>query len=145
MMVTLLYNLETKLSGKPTAPSASFTDVPAGQYYTDAGAWALYNGIVDGVSNNAYNPGGKLDRQQMATMLYNYAAYKGYGISGAADLSGYTDAGQIKSWALAGIRWTNSAGIVTGDNSALDPTGPVSRLQGAVLLAKFCREVVGMK
>lgn len=145
MMVTLLYNLETKLSGKPTAPSASFTDVPTGQYYTDAVAWASYNGIVDGVGNNAYNPGGKLDRQQMATMLYNYAAYKGYDINGAADLSGYTDAGQIKSWALAGMRWANSVGIVTGSNSALDPTGPASRLQGAVLLTKFCREVVGMK
>lgn len=140
MMVTLLYNLE----GKPTTPSATFNDVQAGQYYTDAVAWASYNGIVEGYNNN-FNPNGVLDRQQMATMLYQYAAYKGYDASGAADLSGYTDAGLIASWALAGIRWANSAGIVTGSNSALNPTGTSDRTQGAAILAKFCRQVVGME
>lgn len=144
MMVTLLYNLETKLSGKPAAASVTFSDVPAGQYYTEAVAWAAANKIVEG-SNGKYNPYGVLDRQQMATMLYQYAVYKGYDVSGAADLSGYTDAGQIAGWALAGMRWANSAGIVTGSNSALNPTGSASRLEGAVLLAKFCREVAGMK
>ena len=144
MMVTLLYNLEVSLEGKPTAPSAAFNDVQAGQYYTDAVAWASYNGIVEGY-NNSFNPNGVLDRQQMATILYNYAAYKGYNVSGSADLSGYTDAGLIVSWALAGMRWANSAGIVTGTNSALNPTGTSDRTQGAVLLAKFCREVVGME
>ena len=107
-------------------------------------AWASNNGIVNGYNNN-FDPNGVLDRQQMATMLYQYAAYKGYDVSGTSELSGYTDAGSIASWALAGMRWANSANIVTGSNSALDPTGTSSRTMGAVLLAKFCRQVVGME
>ena len=145
MMVTLLYNLEVSLNGKPAAPSADFDDVPAGQYYTDAVAWASYHGIVKGSGNNTYNPNGVLDRQQMAAMLYQYVAYKGYDVSGTSDLSGYTDAGSIADWALAGVRWANSAGIVTGSNSALNPTGTSNRTMGAVLLAKFCRQIVGME
>ena len=43
MIVTVLYRME----GEPDAGENSFIDVPDGEYYTDAVAWASENGIVN--------------------------------------------------------------------------------------------------
>ena len=45
----------------------------------------MVKGVGDG-SN--YAPTATITREQMAVMLYRYAQYKGYDVSGAADLSG---------------------------------------------------------
>lgn len=143
MIVTLLYNLTGK---PPVASGSSFTDVPAGQYYADAVAWAAANNIVAGNGDNTFNPGGKITREQMATILYNYAAYMGYDVSGRADLSGYADVGSVSSWALTAMRWANREDLVSGRTaSTLVPKGTATRAETAVLLSKFCRQIAGME
>ena len=44
MIVTILY----RLAGQPKASGEVFADVPAGQYYSEAVAWASRYGIVSG-------------------------------------------------------------------------------------------------
>lgn len=146
MIVTLLYKIE----GAPrVTSSAAFTDVPAGQYYTDAVAWAAANNIVAGYNDNTFRPGDKITREQMATILYNYAGYKGYDVSGRSDLSGYADVGSVSSWALTAMRWAHSEGLISGRTAAtLVPNGAegtAKRSEAAVLLMKFCRQIAGME
>ena len=53
----------------------AFTDVPAGQYYTGAVAWAAANGIVNGTLEHgtAYlDPQGSATRAQVATLMSRY-------------------------------------------------------------------------
>ena len=38
------------------AGSTTFTDVPAGQWYTDAVTWAAANGIVGGYGDGRFSP-----------------------------------------------------------------------------------------
>ena len=52
MIVTMLYRLENE----PTAASAGFTDVAAGQWYTDAVNWAAANNIVNGYGDDRVRP-----------------------------------------------------------------------------------------
>jgi len=69
--VTFLY----RAKGKPAATSeAQFTDVAAGEYYADAVAWAVANGITNGVSDNSFAPNANCVRGQTVTFLYR--AYK---------------------------------------------------------------------
>ena len=82
MIVTILYRLENEpgVSGK-----SPFTDVAAGQWYTNAVAWAAANGIVTGTTDTTFAPNGNITREQMAAILYRYASYKGLDVSRQAD------------------------------------------------------------
>ena len=53
--------------------SASFKDVPAGEYYTAPIAWASQNGIAYGTDFNVFSPFAPVTRAQMVTFLYRFA------------------------------------------------------------------------
>ncbi|MCI5498671.1 MAG: S-layer homology domain-containing protein [Clostridiales bacterium] len=139
MIVTILYRLE----GEPAAGSSDFTDVPAGQYYTDAVAWAAANGIVNGYGDGAFGPEDPIAREQMAAILYRYAAYKEYDVTARGDLSGYTDADQISPYAMDAMAWVNGEGILAGTSATtLDPAGTTTRAQSATILMRCCVNVM---
>ena len=140
MMVTILYRLE----GAPAvSTTGSFTDVPAGQYYTDAVEWAKENKITAGYGGGLFGPNDLLTREQMATFFYRYAEFKGYDVSASADLSGYTDLATVGSYALDAFKWTNANGLIKGTTTTtLSPKGDATRGQLAVILYRFCENIV---
>lgn len=133
MLVQVLYNLE----GKPAVSGSSFTDVASNAWYADAVAWAAQAGIVTGLSATTFAPDQVLTREQLATILYRYAAYKGYDVTASGDLDSYTDAGQIGAYALTAMGWANGAGLVTGSNGALAPQSSATRAEAATILMRF--------
>ena len=136
MIVTILWRLE----GSPAVSSANpFTDVAKGAWYTDAITWAAANGIVNGKGGGKFGPTDTLTREQFATILYRYAKdYKGYDVSAAADISGYTDAGSVSSWALDAVKWANAEGLVNGRTpTTLVPGGSASRAEAAAIFMRF--------
>ena len=136
--MTILHRLE----GQPAAGEAAFSDVPAGQWYTEAVAWAAANSIVNGVSDTTFAPNDPVTREQMAAILYRYAQYKGYDVTASGDLSGYTDAGAIRPYAEAAMAWANGAGLITGvSDTTLQPRGNSTRAQVATILMRFCQKV----
>lgn len=138
MIVTMLYRLE----GKSAIGAPSFTDVPAGEWYSNAVAWAQANGIVKGMTATTFEPLSTITRQQIATILYRYAIYKGYDVGSQADLTDYTDMAQIGTYALTAMQWANAEGLITGTTPAtLDPTGSATRAQVAMILMRFCENV----
>lgn len=141
MIVTILHRLE----GTP-APGAQapFTDVPAGQYYAEAVAWAAANSIVNGTSETTYAPLNNITREQMAAILYRYAQYKNYDVSGSADLSAFTDAASISDYAVSALQWAVDAGLINGKgNGILDPKGSATRAEVSAILSRFCENIAG--
>ena len=140
MIVTILYRLE----GSPAVSGTSaFTDVPAGQWYTDAVNWAAANQIVNGTSATTFAPNASITREQMAAILYRYAQYKGYDVTEKADLSGYSDNGQISAYAKDALAWANAAKLINGiTNTTLAPQGSATRAQVSAILHRFCDGVV---
>ena len=67
--VTILYRA---MCSPKVEKAATFTDLTH-QYYRDAIAWAEQNGVVNGVGNGKFNPGGSVTRAQLATILYRMA------------------------------------------------------------------------
>ena len=46
-------------------------------YYADAVLWAKQNGIVNGITEIEFAPNSNITREQIATIIYRYAQYKG--------------------------------------------------------------------
>ena len=70
MMVTVLH----RLAGKPAASStASFADVPAGKWYTDAISWANSKGIVLGYNATTFGVNDPVTHEQVALIFQRYS------------------------------------------------------------------------
>ena len=70
MMVTVLH----RLAGKPAASStASFADVPAGKWYTDAISWANSKGIVLGYNAATFGVNDPVTHEQVALIFQRYS------------------------------------------------------------------------
>ena len=138
-LVTILH----RLAGEPEPGGDSgFSDVAAGTWYTDAVAWAAENGIVNGVSDTEFAPGDDITREQLAAILYRYAAYQGYDVSQRADLSGFGDASSIRGYAQEALSWAHAQGLVLGfEDGSLRPQGTASRAQIAAVLMRFLAAV----
>ena len=135
MIVTILYRLENE----PAVVGSAFEDVPSGQWYTDAVAWAATNGIVNGVTETTFAPNSPITREQMAVILYRYAAWKGRDVSAQANLSGYSDATAISAYAVHAMAWANAEGLITGvTDTTLCPGDFVVRAQAAAILMRLC-------
>ena len=137
MLVTVLFRLE----GSPkTTGSVFFLDVPTATWYTDAVVWAVANGIVEGYSAEAFGPDDPITREQMASILYRYAHYKGYDLTGASSLSAFTDAGDVSDWASTTVKWAVAKGLLAGiSDNTLAPSGNASRAQVATILMRFMK------
>ena len=135
MLVTMLYRLE----GEPTITGATeFSDVPSGQWYTNAIAWASKNGIVNGVGDDKFNPNGNITREQLAVMLYRYSEFKKLGTATEVSLGSYTDAEEISSWASDALKWANSRSFITGRTATtLAPKGTATRAEVATIMQRF--------
>ena len=101
------------------------------------------HGIVTGYSDELFGPNDTITREQMATILYRYAQYKGYDPTGKADLSKYTDAAQVSSYAEEAVRWANAEGLINGTSATmLSPKSDAIRAQVAAILTRFCQNIV---
>lgn len=135
MIVAILYRLE----GAATAGAANFSDVPANEFYSDAVAWGVANGIVNGYGNGTFGPNDPITQEQMAAILYRYAAYKGYDVTARASLSGFTDITAVNSYAVEPLQWANAHGLINGTSATtLTPNGSATRAQVATILMRFC-------
>ena len=138
MLVTVLYRLE----GEPETTASTFEDVSADAYYADAVAWAEANDLVNGYSASQFGPDDAISREQMAAILYRYAAYKGYDttVSADADLDGYADTAEISEGFEDVILWANDKGYLNGVSAdMLAPQGTTTRAQAAAILVRFLK------
>ena len=136
-IVTILY----RLAGSPevTAP-ADFADVPAGEFYSNAVAWAVANGITNGVSETAFNPNGAVSREQMVTFLYRYMKLTGADVTASGDLSAYTDAASVSDWAVEAMSWAVENDIINGvEPDVLAPAMNTNRAQIATILMRLAK------
>ena len=135
MMVTILYSA----AGRPAVEDAPvFTDVPADAYFAAPVAWAAKNGITSGVGNNLFAPAKSLTRTELVTFLYAFAKAQNWDVTAAADLSAYTDAGNIPAFALKPFQWAVANGIVAGTSeTTLSPEAVTNRLQVSMMVYRL--------
>lgn len=133
MIVTILWRLQ----GSPEAEATeTFTDVSPDAWYAKAIAWAVAEGVADGYGEGLFGPNDAITREQLAAMLWRYAARP----ESEGGLSAFADGAETSAWAQQAVSWAVSLGLINGvDSDRLDPKGQATRAQTATILMRFAQ------
>ncbi len=113
---------------EPTG-TANFVDLKEGAFYTKAVAWAVENGITDGVGKNKFAPESICKRGQIVTFLWRYLDKPK-----AANPATFSDLNEDAFYVDA-IAWAVEAGITTGITDELfKPENECTRAQAVTFL-----------
>ena len=148
-VVTVLY----RLAGEPTgAADSSFSDIPAGQWFTEAVNWAAANGIAKGYEDGTFAPYNYVTREEFLVFLDRFSESKKLRLnkwSELYDLSEYgvSDEGDISDWALESETWSYFIGLQTGyDNGdgtySLNPRSYITRAELATFQSRYASNLV---
>ena len=139
-LAQVLYSTE----GKPEVTIKNpFDDVKDGAWYAKAVLWAKQTGIADGRPDGNFGVGNPITRQDLAIMLYKYAALKGYNLTkNDSAIEGYKDTEQVKAYAKDAMNWAVTNGIISGKGAKgaskaetrLDPAGKANRAECGAML-----------
>ena len=144
--VTVLWRMAGE--PEPAADLASYPDCDYSEdsFYGVAVSWARETGVATGYEDGLFGPADPVTREQLATMLANYAR-------SVAGLDVTSDGGELDEMADAsavtlrdGMAWAVDEGIISGDMAtgvplAL-PQGTAERAQATKMIAVFHRDVV---
>ena len=121
--------------GEPVEESEPlFADVRETDWHYDAVQYVCENGLMNGVSDEYFDPDATLTRSMMVTLLWRLA-----GEPVVNYLMPFDDVDQ-GSWYGEAVRWAASEGIVSGvSDSAYAPGDPITREQLAVILYRFAQ------
>ena len=113
-------------AGKPAVSGSNpFSDVKKGDWYYDAVLWANANKVAVGFDDGTFKPNAAVTREQIAVILCTCA-----GGGATADLSKYSDASEISSWAKTGMQYAVGAGLIAGrGNNKLAPKATATRAE----------------
>lgn len=135
MAVEVLY----RLSKEEVTEKSSFEDVSEDAYYANSVAWALKNGIVEGIGDNKFAPDRDITREEFVTMLYRYAEYKNENVEAEFGLEEYEDSKDISKEAVNAFKWVMKSEIVRGvSDTQIAPKKHATRAEVATMLMRFC-------
>lgn len=137
-MVTMLYRLEGQPSMTGVNPGTPFADADPTAWYGIPVYWAKANGLVNGVSETHFDPDGAITRQQLAVLLYRYAAYREMDVTLWGPLDCYVDQNAVADYARTAMEWAVGSGVMTGiDPFTLSPEGRANRAQAATMFQRL--------
>ncbi|MEG1584672.1 MAG: S-layer homology domain-containing protein, partial [Anaerovorax sp.] len=94
---------------------SSFKDVDRKSWYGNYVQWAYEQGIVKGVGNEKFAPNQPVNRQELSTILANYAVWKGGASKGVPQVQlSYTDKENLSKWAVDGVKFCTMKGWLSG-------------------------------
>lgn len=143
MIATVLW----RNSGSPGVSRENpYRDVENNAWYTSAILWAYRSNVMAGVGAGLFEPNTTLTREQIVTVLYRYASYKGVTPTGSASLSGYADGAAVSSWAQEAMQWAIANNILQGSvefgKTYLHPQTGATRAQVATILMRFLQKYI---
>ncbi|MBE6950731.1 MAG: hypothetical protein E7451_05265 [Ruminococcaceae bacterium] len=131
-VVTVLY----RMAGSPAVEGQlPFADVPADAWFHDAVLWAVEKGITNGVDDTHFAPGAAINRAQLVTFLYRFAAPEGE--VNTAVLEQFPDGAALPDFCRNSFAWAIENGLVDGMDGMLNANGTANRAQLATVLMRF--------
>jgi hypothetical protein len=145
MIVTILYRLE----GEPSVSGLAnpFSDVAAGQWYSNAVKWAAHNKLVTGYGSGKFGPSDYITRQDLAVILLRYLNFKEIDLPVTEQFIIFADGAEIADYAMDAIQTFNKLAIIngTGSNAAgqviVSPKGQATRAQVAAMLHRLLEAI----
>lgn len=142
-LISVLWRME----GEPkVGHELSFKDVAEGAWYTEAVRWANAKGIINGYSAKKFGPDDALTREQIAAILYRYAAFKGEPSAISENKAdGFADWNKVSGWAETAVAWACSEGLLAGKQTdgklTLSPRDTATRAQTANIIYRYIEDI----
>lgn len=133
----LLYRLDGELE---TEYEDRFPDVSEEEWYGKAVTWASRSEIISGYSDSGlFGPNDPINREQLASMLYRYAIYRGWNVdvSDENKWDSFTDTESVNEFAKEAMTWAVYTGIIQGDGGRINPQGNANRAECATMVERF--------
>jgi len=111
--------------GKPSTEGVKtrFNDVPEGKWYSNAIKWATANNLISGYGNGKFGPSENVTREEVATVLYKYAEYKGYSL----DVLAAASESFASEWAEKQVFWALGYSVLDGTTRGVAEQGVCTR------------------
>ena len=137
-LVTVLYRAA---GSQEVTYDGAFSDVPDGQWYSDAITWAAQNKVVNGMEDGRFAPKENITREQIATILYRYTQTLGVEMAEGAALTSFPDGSSVRAYAKEAMEWAVAEelinGIVSGGITTLSPQATATRAQLATIISRY--------
>ena len=92
------------------------------------------------MSETEFDPDAYITREQMSTVLYRYAGYKGIDTSVGKDTNilSYEDYSEISGYAVEAVQWSVGSGLILGkSDTTLNPSDNATRAEAATVFMRF--------
>ncbi|MBB6671941.1 DUF2252 family protein [Cohnella nanjingensis] len=125
----------------PASPAA-FTDVTATAWYADVIGAAHQAGLIDGFTDDTYQPNAPITREQIAVLIGRAAKLAGKPLTAGQSAQPFKDQALIGAWAREAVMAAQAAGIVQGHtDNTFAPAQAVTRAEAAVMLSRLLKAV----
>lgn len=136
-VVTILW----RCVGEPVMGALPFYDVPAGEYYSRAIAWAASEGLAAGCGDGSFAPDKPVTREELAVFLQRFAVWKNPSLASfdSNSLSGFPDASKVSPFAVSALSWCVDRGLISGVAGMLEPQDGAWRASMAAMMTTLYR------
>ena len=122
-----------EITEEPVPSGLPFTDVHTGDYYYDAVAWAVENGVTSGTSATTFSPNNACTRAQIVTFLWRAAGSP----EPEATVNPFTDV-STSAYYYDAVLWAVERGITNGTSATtFSPDATVTRGQTVTFLWRY--------
>ena len=128
-----------RMSGSPVVNySMSFEDVGEGAWYAEAVRFCASERVINGYSETAFGPDDAVTREQLACLIFRYAAANGLDAVTLEENLHFADSGDISEYAVTALNWCVGRGLIDGLNDGLlHPGQAATRAQLAAALSGY--------
>ena len=140
MLAQVIYNLENK----PEYIKVKYDDITEKDWYFDAVSWIASNNLLKEINNNKFEPDNLITKEDIITVLYNYAKYKEYDVSSGenTNILSYEDAFALHDYGYAPMQWAIGEGIVKCESKMLNHDKFLTRAEVASIMKNFSQKYI---
>ena len=133
-VATILHNLAGKPAADGSAVGEDFSDCSPEDFYAEAVAWAVDEGIFSGYNDGTFGPSAPMSREQLCVVLWRMQGEP----TSFESLKRFPDASDLSPFAECAVRWAVEEGLLKGNaQGELNPTGSLNRAEGATILMRY--------
>ncbi len=115
-----------------------FSDVLTSAYYSSYVQWAFSSGIASATGNVTFSPERNISREEICSMLYNYADFKNYQLKPSLPTLTFSDNSSVFPDYASAVSTMQQIGVVTGyEDGRFKPKDSATRAEVSAMLMRF--------
>ena len=116
----------------------SFTDVSDSAYYKPYVMWACSSFVASPTGENTFSPDRDITREEICSMLYNFAYIQNYQLKPTVSFKSFHDSGSVSSEYADAVLALQQTGVINGyDDGSFRPGGSATRAEVSTMLMRF--------